>query len=162
MRVGIGYDVHRLVENRSLILGGVPIPYDLGLAGHSDADVLIHAVMDALLGACGMGDIGTLFPDTEETYKGISSMVLLNEVKKKIRSGFFQVINIDTTIIAQAPKIAPFTDDMKRNIAKVLDMEPERVNVKATTTEKLGFEGRGEGIAAQAIAMVNEMPGVEY
>lgn len=156
LRVGIGYDVHRLVPDLRLVLGGVVIPWDQGLEGHSDADVLIHAVMDALLGACGMGDIGVHFPDTDETYRGISSMKLLREVNRKIRSVFFEVENIDATIIAQAPKLLPYMDEMRQNIAAALDLDAERVNVKATTTERLGFEGRGEGIAAQAIASVKK------
>lgn len=157
MRVGIGYDVHRLAPNLRLVLGGVQIPWEKGLEGHSDADVLLHAVMDALLGACGMGDIGVHFPDTDEAYRGISSIKLLQEVKRKIRLNFFEVVNIDATVIAQSPKLLPYMDEMRRNIAAALDLDPKRVNVKATTTERLGFEGRGEGIAAQAIASVKEM-----
>lgn len=162
MRVGIGYDVHRLVPDRSLILGGVTIPWDKGLDGHSDADVLIHAVMDALLGACGMGDIGVHFPDTDEAYRGISSIKLLQEVKRKIRSNFFEVVNIDATIIAQSPKLSPYMDEMKKKIAAALEVDSNRVNVKATTTERLGFEGRGEGIAAQAIALVKGTQRIEF
>lgn len=158
MRVGIGYDVHRLAGKETLILGGVSVPYEKGLEGHSDADVLIHSVMDALLGACAMGDIGRLFPDTDEVYKGISSLKLLEQVGEKIRGGGFAVENIDATVIAQAPKLSPYMEEMKNNIANVLCISPEKVNVKATTTEYLGFEGRGEGIAAMAIASVTEMP----
>lgn len=154
MRIGMGYDVHRLVENRKMILGGVEIPYELGLLGHSDADVLTHAVMDALLGAAAMGDIGKLFPDTEETYRGISSLKLLEEVGKRLEDSFFLIENIDATIIAQNPKMRPYIDEMRQNIADTLGIAIEQVNVKATTEEGLGFTGRMEGIAVQAICMV--------
>lgn len=154
MRVGIGYDVHRLVTGRPLILGGVEIPYHLGLDGHSDADVLVHAVMDALLGAVGAGDIGKHFPDTDIRYQGISSLVLLKRVVDHINSLAWEVGNVDAVIIAQAPKLSPYIEDMVRNMARVMHVDPGIINVKATTTEKLGFEGLGEGIAAQAIALV--------
>ena len=154
MRVGMGYDVHRLVEGRDLILGGVKIPYEKGLLGHSDADVLVHAVMDALLGAAGLGDIGKHFPDSDPAYKGISSMVLLEKVGALLGEKGFFVENIDATIIAQAPKMRPFIDTMRENIAGVLEMDTSCVNVKATTEEGLGFTGTGEGISSQAICML--------
>lgn len=153
-RIGTGYDVHRLTEGRKLILGGEEIPFERGLLGHSDADVLIHAVMDAMLGAAAMGDIGQHFPDTDEAYKGASSMVLLASVKEKIQEAGYKVGNLDVTVIAQRPKIRPYIDSMKRNIADVLKLEEERINIKGTTTEKLGFEGREEGIAAQAVCLL--------
>ncbi|MGN0273044.1 MAG: 2-C-methyl-D-erythritol 2,4-cyclodiphosphate synthase [Lachnospiraceae bacterium] len=151
MRVGMGYDVHRLVEGRDLILGGVTIEHSLGLLGHSDADVLIHAIMDALLGAAALGDIGKHFPDTDEKYKGISSMKLLEHVKGLIEEEGYVIENIDATIIAQRPKLRPYMEEMEENIAKVLKIEKNQINLKATTEEKLGFTGREEGIAAQAI-----------
>lgn len=151
MRVGMGYDVHRLVEGRDLILGGVKIEHSLGLLGHSDADVLIHAIMDALLGAAALGDIGRHFPDTDEKYKGISSMKLLEHVKELIEEEGYVIENIDATIIAQRPKLRPYMEEMEENIAKVLKIEKNQINLKATTEEKLGFTGREEGIAAQAI-----------
>lgn len=151
MRVGMGYDVHRLVEGRDLILGGVKIEHSLGLLGHSDADVLIHAIMDALLGAAALGDIGKHFPDTDEKYKGISSMKLLEHVKELIEEEGYVIENIDATIIAQKPKLRPYMEEMEENIAKVLKIEKNQINLKATTEEKLGFTGREEGIAAQAI-----------
>lgn len=154
MRVGLGYDVHRLVEGRALILGGVDIPHNKGLLGHSDADVLLHALKDALLGAAGQGDIGRHFPDTDGRYKGISSLILLAQVKKVLDSHGFRVNNIDTTIVAQAPKLAPFIAQMVDNIASTLQIDTSQVNVKATTTEGLGFTGLGEGIAAYAIASI--------
>lgn len=154
MRVGIGYDVHKLVEDRKLILGGIDIPYEKGLLGHSDADVLLHAIMDALLGAAGMGDIGKHFPDTSDDFKGISSVELLKEVNFLIHEKGYLVNNIDATIIAQKPKLAMFIPEMELCIAEVLDIQHDRINVKATTTEWLGFEGRGEGISAQAIASI--------
>ncbi|MBF7082826.1 2-C-methyl-D-erythritol 2,4-cyclodiphosphate synthase [Desulfallas sp. Bu1-1] len=154
MRVGIGYDVHRLVAGRPLILGGVEIPHELGLEGHSDADVLVHAVMDALLGAAGAGDIGRHFPDTDMRYKNISSLVLLERVIDHISADGWEVGNVDAVIIAQAPKMASYIEQMRQNIAGVLRVAPELVNVKATTTERLGFAGRGEGIAAQAVACI--------
>ncbi|MBR0446379.1 MAG: 2-C-methyl-D-erythritol 2,4-cyclodiphosphate synthase [Oscillospiraceae bacterium] len=154
MRIGHGYDVHRLVECRDLILGGVTIPFEKGLLGHSDADVLLHAVMDALLGAAGLGDIGKLFPDTDMTYKGISSMVLLKSVNEKIREAGFVVGNIDVTMIAQRPKLKDYIPQMVENIASVLEIEPSRVNVKATTEEHLGFTGDGSGMACHAVCLL--------
>jgi len=156
MRVGIGYDVHRLVEGRKLILGGVEVPYDLGLLGHSDADVLLHAIADALLGAAGLGDIGVHFPDTDPQYKGISSRRLLAETARKVREKGFIVENVDTVIVAQRPKLASFIPAMRRNIADDLGIGEDRVNVKATTTEGLGPEGRGEGIASFATCAIVE------
>ncbi len=154
MRVGMGYDVHRLVEGRELIIGGVKIPYEKGLLGHSDADVLLHAVSDALLGAAALGDIGRHFPDSDPAYKGISSMVLLKKVGELLRGKGFLVENLDATIIAQAPKMRPYIDDMRENIAEALEMDADCVNVKATTEEGLGFTGTGEGISAQAVCML--------
>ena len=150
-RVGMGYDVHKLVTGRKLILGGVEIQHDLGLLGHSDADVLLHAIKDAILGAAALGDIGRHFPDTDEAYKGISSMVLLSKVKDLILNEGYKVNNIDATIAAQQPKIAPYIKAMNENIAQTLKIEASQVNVKATTTEGLGFVGNKEGIAAYAI-----------
>lgn len=149
-RVGTGYDVHALVEGRKLVLGGVTIPHTMGLDGHSDADVLTHAIMDALLGAAGLGDIGRHFPDTDNTYKGINSLELLAKVKELLDDNFFKVGNIDATVIAQKPKIAPYIDEMCQNIADTLNVDVTRINIKGTTTEHLGFTGREEGIAAQA------------
>ncbi len=154
MRIGTGYDVHRLVENRKCIIGGVDIPYEKGLLGHSDADVLLHAIMDALLGAAALGDIGKHFPDTDEAYKGISSMELLKKVGELLEAHTFLVENIDATIIAEKPKMRPHIDKMRRNIAAALGLEMMQVSVKATTEEGLGFTGRGEGIAAQAICLL--------
>jgi len=154
MRVGMGYDVHRLVENRELVIGGVKIPYEKGLLGHSDADVLLHAIMDALLGAAALGDIGKHFPDNDSTYKGISSMVLLEKVGNLLTEKGFLIENIDATIIAQAPKMRPYIDTMCENIAGMLGLDVEHVNVKATTEEGLGFTGNGEGISAQAICLL--------
>lgn len=154
MRVGMGYDVHRLTEDRELIIGGVKIPYEKGLLGHSDADVLLHAVMDALLGAAAMGDIGLHFPDSDPAYEGASSMDLLKKVGELIAGKGFLVENIDATIVAQAPKMRPFIDRMRDNIARVLGLEAEYVNVKATTEEGLGFTGKGEGIAASAVCLL--------
>lgn len=151
MRVGLGYDVHRLTEGRDLILGGVCVPHTLGLLGHSDADVLTHAIMDALLGAAALGDIGKHFPDTDETYKGADSMKLMAQVRERIEEKGYVIENIDATIIAQQPKLRPYIPQMEENIAKVLGIEKDQVNVKATTEERLGFTGREEGIAAQAI-----------
>lgn len=156
MRIGHGYDVHRLVSGRDLILGGVKIPYDQGLDGHSDADVLLHAVMDALLGAAGLGDIGRHFPDTDPGYKDISSMLLLRQVGEKIRAAGFAVGNIDVTMIAQKPKLKDFIPQMQENIASALGMEAGRVNVKATTEERLGFTGTGEGMACHAVCLLEE------
>lgn len=156
MRIGHGYDVHKLTEGRKLILGGVDIPYEKGLLGHSDADVLVHAVMDALLGACAMGDIGRLFPDSDPAYAGADSMKLLDAVMARLKEKNFRVGNVDVTVIAQAPKLAPFVPQMKENLARRLKVAPDRVNVKATTEERLGFTGRGEGIACHAVALVLE------
>ena len=154
MRIGMGYDVHKLVEGRDLIIGGVTIPYEKGLFGHSDADVLLHAVSDALLGAAALGDIGKHFPDTDPAYKGISSVVLLEKVGALLEENGFLIENIDATIIAQAPKMRPYIDTMRENIAQALGIEVEQVNVKATTEEGLGFTGAGEGISSQAICML--------
>lgn len=154
MRIGMGYDVHRLTEGRALIIGGVEIPYEKGLLGHSDADVLLHAIMDAMLGAAALGDIGKHFPDTDPAYKGISSMKLLEHVGKLLEDNLFLIENIDATIIAQAPKMRPYIDAMRENIAKALGIQVEQVNVKATTEEGLGFTGTGEGISSQAICML--------
>ncbi len=154
MRIGTGYDVHRLTEGRKLIMGGVEIPYDRGLLGHSDADVLLHAVMDALLGAAALGDIGKHFPDTEERYRGISSLLLLDKVGELLEEKGFLIENIDATIIAQAPKMRPYIDKMRENIAGTLSLETSQVNVKATTEEGLGFTGAGEGICVQAVCML--------
>ena len=151
MRVGMGYDVHKLVEGRDLILGGVNIPYEKGLLGHSDADVLLHAIMDALLGAAALGDIGKHFPDTDDRYKGISSIKLLGEVGKLLDEECYIIENIDATVIAQRPKLRDYIDTMRENIAKTLNIEVGRVNVKATTEEGLGFTGTGEGISSQAV-----------
>ncbi|MDD6311628.1 MAG: 2-C-methyl-D-erythritol 2,4-cyclodiphosphate synthase [Firmicutes bacterium] len=153
-RVGTGFDVHKLVTERKLILGGVEIPYAKGLLGHSDADVLLHALMDALLGAAALGDIGRHFPDTDEKYKGISSMKLLKEVKGLLDADNYKISNVDVTVIAQKPKISPYIEEMRANVADVLDIEMNRVNIKGTTTEKLGFTGRGEGIACEAVACI--------
>lgn len=154
MRVGQGYDVHRLTEGRALILGGVHIPWEKGLLGHSDADVLLHAIMDALLGAAAMGDIGALFPDTDPRYAGADSLGLLKEVAVRLKDAGWQVVNIDSTVVAQRPKLAPYIPRMRDNIARVLEIGSDRVSVKATTEEHLGFTGRGEGIAAQAVALL--------
>lgn len=155
MRVGMGYDVHKLVEGRKLILGGVEIPHTLGLLGHSDADVLLHAIMDALLGAAALGDIGKHFPDTDPAYKGISSMKLLEHVGKLIEEKGYVIDNIDATIIAQKPKLRPYIEEMEQNIAKALGISKEQVNVKATTEEGLGFTGTEQGISSQAICMLS-------
>jgi len=154
MRVGQGFDVHALVADRKLILGGVEIPHRLGLLGHSDADVLIHAICDALLGAVGMGDIGHHFPDSDDSYAGIDSCKLLAHVMQLLRSDGWQLGNIDATIIAQQPKIAPFIASMRDRLAQVMTVDSDQINIKATTTEKLGFCGREEGIAAQAVALI--------
>ena len=156
MRIGMGYDVHKLVEDRKLILGGVDIPYEKGLLGHSDADVVIHAIMDALLGAAALGDIGKHFPDTDDRYKGISSIKLLHHVGELLRENNFKIGNIDATIICQKPKLAPFRDEMVKNVAKALNIEESRVCIKATTEEGLGFTGEGLGISSQAIALLEE------
>jgi 2-C-methyl-D-erythritol 2,4-cyclodiphosphate synthase len=153
-RIGTGFDVHQLVEGRNLIMGGVKIPYERGLLGHSDADVLLHAIADALLGAAALGDIGKHFPDSDSAYKGADSRVLLRSVVARVRAAGWQVGNVDATIIAQAPKMAPHIEQMRRNIASDCAVVPDRIAVKATTTEMLGFTGRGEGIAAQAVALL--------
>ena len=154
LRIGHGYDVHRLVEGRKLILGGVDIPWEKGLLGHSDADVLTHAVMDALTGAARLGDIGKLFPDTDPAYAGISSLKLLAEVGRLLNERGYQVVNIDATLLAQAPKVGPYKQRMAENIAAALGIGPERVNVKATTEEGLGFTGDGSGMAAHAVVLL--------
>lgn len=155
IRIGTGYDVHALTENRKLILGGVEIPYEKGLLGHSDADVLLHAISDALLGACALGDIGKHFPDSDPAYKGISSLKLLEEVKRKILP--YKVSNVDATIVAQAPKLAKYIELMRQNIARALEVNIDKISVKATTTEHLGFCGRSEGIEAQAVCIVAKL-----
>ena len=157
MRIGNGYDVHRLVENRKLILGGVEIPYEKGLLGHSDADVLLHAVMDALLGAAALGDIGKHFPDNDPAYEGADSMKLLEEVGKLLQEKAYFIENIDATVIAQRPKLAPYIPEMKKNIARVLGIQEGQVNVKATTEEGLGFTGEGLGIAASSVCLLSEI-----
>jgi len=156
MRIGMGYDVHKLVENRDLIIGGVVIPYDKGLLGHSDADVLTHAIMDSLLGASALGDIGKHFPDTDPKYKGISSIKLLEHVGQLLRSSNYKIGNIDATIIAQKPKMAPHIPLMIKNIAAALKIEENKINIKATTEEGLGFTGSGEGISSQSICLLLE------
>ena len=155
MRVGMGYDVHRLVEDRPLILGGVEIPYEKGLLGHSDADVLLHAIMDALLGAAALGDIGKHFPDTDAAYKGASSIKLLEHVGKLLEEKCYMIDNIDATIIAQKPKMRDYIDTMRKNVADTLGIELDQVNIKATTEEGLGFTGSGEGISSQAICSIS-------
>ena len=154
MRIGTGYDVHKLVEGRKLIMGGVEIPYEKGLLGHSDADVLVHAIMDALLGAAALGDIGKHFPDTDPKYKGADSLMLMREVKRILSDHGYQIENVDSTIIAQAPKMKPHIEEMRQNIAEALSLDITQVSVKATTEERLGFTGRGEGISAQAVALI--------
>ena len=154
--VGYGYDVHRLVEGRKLILGGVDIPHERGLDGHSDADVLAHAIMDAIVGAMGLGDIGKLFPDTDDSFKDISSLILLERVKEKMDELGYTLGNADCTIIAQKPKMAPHIDAMAENFAKILDAPRDRINIKATTEEKLGFTGRLEGISSHAVCIVEK------
>ena len=157
LRIGHGYDVHRLTEGRALILGGVTVPYEKGLAGHSDADVLTHAVMDALLGAAGLPDIGNLFPDNDNAFLNISSIYLLEKVAEKLRDVGVQVVNIDATLVAQAPKIAPYRLEMRQNMAAALGVSVEQVGVKATTEEHLGFTGDGSGMAAHAVALVEKV-----
>ena len=154
MRVGLGYDVHKLAENRKLIIDGVDIPYEKGLLGHSDADVLIHAIMDALLGASKLGDIGVLFPDTDPKYKGISSITLLKYVKEEMEKKNIRIVNIDSIIVAQKPKMRPYITEMEENIAKALNIKVDDINVKATTEEELGFTGSGEGISSKAVCMI--------
>jgi len=154
MRIGQGFDVHAFAENRKLVLGGVEIPYPLGLAGHSDADVLAHAVCDALLGAAGEGDIGRHFPDDNPHYKDVDSMDLLRAVLETVMAAGWRIVNVDATVIAQQPRLAPFIPRMRERLASVLDMDPAQINIKATTTEHMGFTGREEGIAAQAVALL--------
>lgn len=156
LRIGYGYDVHRIVPGRALVLGGVEIPWEAGLLGHSDADVLTHAVMDALCGAAGLVDIGKLFPDTDPQYAGISSLLLLAEVGRRLEEKGFQVVNIDATLVAQAPKVGPYKAEMAANMAAALKIAPEQVNVKATTEEGLGFTGEGAGMAACAAALLEK------
>lgn len=153
-RVGHGYDVHQLTENRKLILGGIDIPYEKGLLGHSDADVLVHAIIDALLGAAALGDIGLHFPDTDESYKNADSLKLLEKVCSLIKEKNYEISNIDATIIAQKPKLRPYIESMRKNIASVLEIDEDSVNIKATTEEKLGFTGRLEGISAHCVALI--------
>lgn len=155
MRIGTGYDVHRFTDGRELILGGVKVDHDKGLLGHSDADVLLHAIMDALLGACALGDIGLHFPDSNDAYKGASSIQLLKETGKIVKEAGYSISNIDSTVIAQEPKLRPYIDDMRANIADALGLDVDKISVKATTEEGLGFTGRKEGIAAQAVALVD-------
>ncbi|MCR5177917.1 MAG: 2-C-methyl-D-erythritol 2,4-cyclodiphosphate synthase [Lachnospiraceae bacterium] len=157
MRIGTGYDVHKLVESRKLILGGAEIPYEKGLLGHSDADVLAHAVMDAILGAAALGDIGKHFPDTDEAYRGASSLVLMERVRDILAEAGYRVENIDSTVIAQRPKLAAYIETMRENMARALGLDADQVSVKATTEEGLGFTGSGEGIAAQAIALISRI-----
>lgn len=154
MRIGIGYDVHKLVEGRALVLGGVEIEYDYGLLGHSDADVLIHAIMDALLGAAALGDIGSHFPDTDERYRGISSVILLEHVAELLREKGYGIGNVDAVIIAQKPKLAPYIEKMRENIAAALAVSTDRISVKATTEEGLGFTGEGRGMSCQAVCIL--------
>ena len=155
MRIGHGYDVHRLVENRKLVLGGVDLAYEKGLLGHSDADVLTHAVMDALLGAAALGDIGKLFPDRDPAYAGADSLLLAQEVARRIRETGYRIVNVDATVIAQAPKLAPHIDQMRKNLATALGIDVDAVSVKATTEEGLGFSGQGLGIAAHAVCLID-------
>ena len=157
MRVGLGYDVHKLAEGRELIMGGVKIPYEKGLLGHSDADVVVHAIMDALLGAAALGDIGQHFPDTDPEYEGISSILLLEKVAQLLKENHYSVGNIDAVIIAQRPKMMPYLEQMRKNTAAALGIEEGRVSIKATTEEGLGFTGRGEGIAAQAVCLLEQV-----
>ena len=156
MRIGHGYDVHRLVKERDLIIGGVKIPHEYGLLGHSDADVLLHAVMDSILGALSLGDIGKHFPDTDERYRGISSVSLLFEVGRLMNEHNAKIVNIDCTVIAQKPKLAPYIEEMRDNIAKTLSLEKDRINIKATTEEHLGFTGREEGISSHAVCLLEK------
>ncbi|MFC1477066.1 2-C-methyl-D-erythritol 2,4-cyclodiphosphate synthase [candidate division KSB1 bacterium] len=154
MRVGIGYDAHRLVKERKLVLGGVEIPHEKGLLGHSDADVLAHAVSDALLGAAALGDIGKHFPDTDPQYKGVSSLLLLEKIARMLNEKGWTITNVDTVLVMQEPRIGPYADQMRRNIAKALTIEADRVSIKATTTETMGFEGKKEGISAHAVCLL--------
>ena len=159
MRVGLGYDVHRLVEDRKLILGGIDIPFEKGLLGHSDADVLIHAICDAILGAAGLGDIGVHFPDTDPAYKDISSIKILRKTFQMMRSKGFSVVNIDTVIFAEMPKLSPYRQAMQTTLAAAMELEPQRINIKATTTEGLGMIGKGQGIGAMCVVMISKDPG---
>lgn len=156
MRIGIGYDVHPFAEDRPLILGGVKLPFDKGLAGHSDADVLLHAIADAILGAAAMGDIGQHFPDTNPDYANFSSLLLLKDVAAKVRKQGFRILNVDATLVLERPKIAPHVERMRKNISQSLGVPVQRISVKATTSEQLGFVGRQEGVAAQAVALLAE------
>jgi len=156
MKIGIGYDVHRFAKNRKLIIGGVEIPYKKGLLGHSDADVLLHAITDALLGAAGLGDIGEHFPDKDPEYKGISSILLLKKTASLLKEKGYKIVNIDSIVITEEPKLSPYKDEMKKNIAEALEISPENVNVKGKTEEKLGFTGRKKGIKAEAAALLSE------
>ena len=160
IRVGLGYDVHALIENRKLILGGVDVPYSQGLLGHSDADVLLHAIMDAMLGALALGDIGKHFPDTDERYRGISSLELLKHVNRLLGKKGYKVYNLDSTVVAERPKLAPYIESMRQTIGDALETDMEFISVKATTTEKLGFTGRGEGISAYAIVSLQPIVGL--
>ena len=155
-RSGIGFDVHKLVEGRKCIIGGVDIPYEKGLLGHSDADVLLHAISDALLGAAGLGDIGTYVPDTDPSFKGADSLELLRKVGEEVKKAGYEIVNIDSIVMCERPKVNPHKDQMKANIARVLGLDVTQIGIKGTTTEKLGFTGRGEGIASQAVAMVRK------
>ena len=157
LRIGHGYDVHRLVPGRDLILGGVSIPWELGLDGHSDADVLLHAVMDALLGAAALGDIGVLFPDSDPAYLGASSLALLSQVSRTLRENGWRVVNVDATLIAQRPKISAYRTQMRRNMAEALDVDISQISIKATTEEHLGFTGEGKGMAAHAVALIEKL-----
>ena len=157
MRIGMGYDVHRLIRGRKLVLGGVAIPFKKGLLGHSDADVLVHAVCDALLGAAGLGDIGLHFPDTDPEYKDVSSIKILAKTYKLVSGKKFKIINLDSTIFAEAPKLSPYTEEMKKNIARTIEIEPECVNIKATTFEGLGMIGKGEGIGAVCLVLLQSL-----
>lgn len=157
MRIGHGYDVHKLVEERDLILCGEKIEFEKGLLGHSDADVALHALCDAMLGACAMGDIGRHFPDTDMKYKGISSMILLKEVREIVKKAGYKLSNADITIVCQRPKLAPYIENMQKNIASVLEVNKDQINVKATTTEKLGFEGSGEGISTTCVVLLENL-----
>ena len=157
MRIGIGYDVHKFGDNRQLILGGISIPYEKGLVGHSDADVLTHAIMDSILGALSLGDIGKLFPDTDMEYKDIDSTVLLSRVDEKMKSMGYEIGNIDTVLILQQPKVAPYIEEMRVKLSEVLNIEMDKISIKATTTEWLGFEGRGEGVSAQSVCILNKL-----
>ena len=157
MRIGYGYDVHKLVKNRKLILGGVDIPYEKGLLGHSDADVLIHAIIDSILGAAALRDIGYHFPDSDEKYRGVSSIFLMKETAKLLKNAGFEISNIDSTIVAQQPKLAPYIPQMIKNMAEALEIREDQINVKGKTEEKLGFTGNGEGMKAEAVCLINEI-----